>query len=84
MASQGDMSTETSDAKNEVKTTPYYKVFAQQLTTAKVRAVSAGYSQMDTAWSNALSEILAGKGTAQASLNGAAGASNSALRGLAP
>ena len=84
MASQGDMSTETSDAKTEVKTTPYYKVFAQQLKTAKVRAVSAGYSQMDTAWSNALSEILAGKGTAQASLNGAAGASNSALRGLAP
>ncbi len=84
MASQGDMSTEISDAKNEVKTTPYYKVFATQLKTAKVRAVSAGYSQMDTDWSNALSEILAGKVSVQAGLNGAAGGSNNALRGLTP
>jgi multiple sugar transport system substrate-binding protein len=84
MATQGDMSTETSDAKSEVAHTPYFKVFAQQLKTAKVRAVSSGYSQMDSDWSNALGEILAGKATVQAALNGAAGGSNNALRGLTP
>ncbi len=78
------MSTEISDAKNEVKTTPYYKVFAAQLKTAKVRAVSAGFSQMNTDWENDLSEILAGKISVQGGLNEAAGASNEALRGLTP
>jgi multiple sugar transport system substrate-binding protein len=84
MAAAGDMSTETSDAKSEVKKTPYYKVFAQQLKTAKVRAVSSGYSQLDSDWSNAISSILAGNTTVQAGLNGAAGGANSALRGLTP
>ncbi|MDE3130165.1 MAG: extracellular solute-binding protein [Acidobacteriota bacterium] len=84
MAAQGDMSTEISDAKNEVKTTPYYKVFAQQLKTARVRAVSAGYSQMDNSWSTELSAILAGKISVQGGLNIAAAQGNNALRGLAP
>ncbi|MGH3280606.1 MAG: hypothetical protein ACRDNW_15900, partial [Trebonia sp.] len=84
MAAAGDMSTEISDAKKEVKRTPYYKVFAQQLKTAKVRAVSSGYSQLDTDWKNALGQILAGKITVQGALNEAAGGSNEALRGLTP
>lgn len=84
MAAAGDMSTEVSDAKNEVKRTPYYKVFAQQLKTAKVRAVSSGYSQLDTDWKNALGQILAGKISVQGGLNEAAGGSNQALRGLTP
>jgi multiple sugar transport system substrate-binding protein len=84
MAAQGDMSTETSDAKAEVKTTPYYKVFAKQLQTARVRAVSAGYSQLDNFWSTQLSAILAGKMSVQGGLNVAAAQSNSALRGITP
>ncbi len=84
MAAQGDMSTEISDAKSEVKTTPYFKVFTQQLQTARVRAVSAGYSQMDSDWSNAISSILAGKATAAAALQAAASQSDGALQGLAP
>jgi multiple sugar transport system substrate-binding protein len=84
MAAAGDMSTEISDAKREVKTTPYYKVFAQQLQTAKVRAVSSGYSQLDSYWSTQLSAILAGKASVQGGLNVAAAQSNAALRGLTP
>ncbi|MGC9221533.1 MAG: extracellular solute-binding protein [Solirubrobacteraceae bacterium] len=84
MAAQGDMSTEISDARNEVKATPYYKVFTSQLKTARVRAVSAGYSQMDSDWSAELSAILAGKVSVQAGLNIAAAEANDALRGLTP
>ena len=84
MAAQGDMSTEISDAKTEVKTTPYFSVFAKQLQTARVRAVSAGYSQLDNYWSTQLSAILAGKSTVQGGLNIAASQANAALRGLTP
>lgn len=84
MAAAGDMSTEISDAKNEVKATPYYKVFAQQLKTAQVRAVSTGYSQMDSAWSTGLSKILSGGVSVQSGLNAAAANANNALRGLNP
>jgi multiple sugar transport system substrate-binding protein len=84
MAAQGDMSTEISDAKSEVKRTPYYKVFATQLETARVRAVSAGYSQMDSDWSNAIGEILAGKVSVAAGLQQAASQGSQALQGLAP
>jgi multiple sugar transport system substrate-binding protein len=83
MAAQGDMSTENSDAASEVKTTPYLGIFAQQLKTARVRAVSAGYSQMDTDWSNWLQQILAGKQTVALGLFNAAQASDQALQGLA-
>jgi multiple sugar transport system substrate-binding protein len=84
MAAQGDMSTEISDAAGEVKKTPYLKVFAQQLKTAQVRAVSSGYSAMDSDWSTMLGEILAGKISVAAGLKQAADQSNGALRGLAP
>jgi multiple sugar transport system substrate-binding protein len=83
MAAQGDMSSEISDAAGEIKRTPYLKVFATQLKTAAVRAVSAGYAKMDSDWQTQLSAILAGKVTVQAGLNGAAGAANEALRGEA-
>ena len=36
----------------EIKTTPYYSVFVQQLKTARVRPVSPGYSKLDTDFSN--------------------------------
>lgn len=81
MAAQGDMSTEISDAAGEVRRTPYLKVFADQLKTAQVRAVSSGYAAMDSDWQTQLSAILAGKLSVQAGLNAAAGAANEALRG---
>jgi multiple sugar transport system substrate-binding protein len=84
MAAQGDMSTEITDAKTEVKTTPYYAVFTQQLKTAKVRAVSAGYSQLDSDWSTEMSAILAGHVSVQVGLSTAAHSSDQALQGLAP
>ena len=84
MAAQGDMSTEKTDAAAEVKKTPYLKVFAQQLETARVRAVSAGYSQMDSDWSTELGEILAGKVSVSAGLTAAADQANGALRGITP
>jgi multiple sugar transport system substrate-binding protein len=83
MAAQGDMSTEISDAASEVKTTPYLGIFAQQLKTARVRAVSADYSQLDSDWSNWLGQILAGQQTVAAGLSSAAGLSDQALQGLA-
>ena len=79
MAAQGDMSAMKNDAASEVKTTPYYKVFTEQLKTAKVRAVSAGYSQLDSDWSNALGEILAGKVSVDAGLTSAAQLATQAL-----
>jgi multiple sugar transport system substrate-binding protein len=81
MAAQGDMSTEKSDAALEVKATPYYSVFTKQLLTAEIRANSAGYSQLDTDWSNAIGEILAGNVTVAAGLATAAQESDQALAG---
>jgi multiple sugar transport system substrate-binding protein len=81
MAKQGDMSAMKSDAAGEVKATPYYAVFAKQLLTARIRANSPGYSQMDSDWSNALGQILAGDTTVAAGLAAAAQQSDSALAG---
>jgi multiple sugar transport system substrate-binding protein len=81
MARQGDMSAMKSDAAQEVKNTPYYSVFTKQLLTAKIRANSAGYSQLDADWSNELGQILAGDVTVSAGLQTAAQESNSALAG---
>jgi multiple sugar transport system substrate-binding protein len=81
MAKNGDMSSLKSDAAGEVKATPYYKVFAQQLLTSQIRANSPGYSQMDTIWSNAIQQILAGKETVAAGLAAAAQASDQILAG---
>jgi multiple sugar transport system substrate-binding protein len=84
MAAQGDMSTEISDAAGEIKHTPYLKVFANQLKTAKVRAVSAGYAQMLSDWQNEISAILSGNVTVQAGLTTAARDGDNDLRGLTP
>jgi len=81
MAAQGDMSTEISDSRAEVARTPYYRVFAKQLKTAQVRPVSQGYSKLDSFWSNAIGEILAGKTGVSAGLTAAAQEANGALQG---
>ena len=81
MAKQGDMSAIKSDSAQEVKNTPTYAVFAKQLLTARIRANSPGYSQLDTDWSNELQQILAGNVTVAAGLATAAQEGNTALAG---
>src|SRR5664280_2918048 len=81
VAKQGDMSAMKSVAASEVKAVPYYAVFAKQLLTARIRANSPGYSALDTAWSNELQQILAGKVTVADGLAAAAQAGDSALAG---
>lgn len=72
MAKIGQMSALSTTAAAEVKATPYYSVFAQQLTTAKVRPVTQNYSKLDADFTSALQEILAGKQTVQGALTSAA------------
>jgi len=81
MAKNGDMSAIKTDSALEVKATPYYAVFAKQLLTARIRANSPGYSQLDTDWSNELQQILAGTVTVAAGLQTAAQQGNTALAG---
>jgi multiple sugar transport system substrate-binding protein len=81
MAKQGDMSAMKSVGASEVKAVPYYQVFAKQLLTARIRANSPGYSQLDSDWSNMIGQILAGKVTVADGLASAAQASDSALAG---
>ena len=81
MASIGQMSAFANDAAAEVKTTPYYKVFAQALAQAYVRPVSKYYGAVDTAFSNAFEEILAGKVSVTQGMDNAANASDAALAG---
>ncbi len=81
MARQGDMSAIKTDAAQEVKNTPYYSVFTKQLLTAKIRANSPGYSQLDTDWSNEMGQILAGDVSVSAGLQTAAQEADTALAG---
>ena len=81
MARQGDMSAIRNDAAVEVKNTPYYSVFTKQLLTARIRANSPGYSQLDSDWSNEMGQILAGDVTVTAGLTTAAQQADSALAG---
>ncbi len=81
MAEQGDMSALKTTAAQEVKDTPYYSVFTKQLLTARIRANSAGYSQLDSDWSNELQQILAGTVSVSAGLAAAAQQANQALAG---
>ena len=81
MAKVGDMSAMKTDAAKEVKATPYYAVFAKQLLTARIRANSAGYSQLDSIWSKAIGQILAGGVTISAGLTSAAQQADQALAG---
>jgi multiple sugar transport system substrate-binding protein len=79
MAKQGDMSVEKNDATQEVKNTPSQAIFTKELETAKDRPVVPDYQELDTDWSNALQEILAGKTSVDAGLTAAAQQANSAL-----
>lgn len=72
MAKVGQMSTLSTTAAAEVKATPYYAVFSQQLTTARDRPVTQNYSKLDADFTAALQEILAGKASVQAGLTSAA------------
>ncbi|MGA7834867.1 MAG: extracellular solute-binding protein [Acidimicrobiales bacterium] len=81
MAKQGDMSAMKNDAAQEVKNTPYYSVFTKQLLTARIRANSPGYSQLDADWSNELGQILSGSVSVSAGLQTAAQEADTALAG---
>ena len=81
MAEQGDMSALSTVAAKEVKEVPYYATFAKQLLTARIRANSPGYSQMDTDWSNELQQILAGAVSVNSGLNAVTLQANSDLAG---
>jgi len=72
MAKVGQMSALATTASAEVQATPYYAVFTQQLKTAMDRPVTANYGKLDTDFSTALQEILAGKASVQAGLTSAA------------
>jgi multiple sugar transport system substrate-binding protein len=79
MANQGDLAGYSTDSAAEVKQQPYLKIFVQQLKTAKARPVTAGYSTLDTDFSNELQEVLAGKETLTYALNTAAAEGTTAL-----
>lgn len=72
MAKVGQMSALSTTAAAEVKATPYYAVFTQQLRTAMDRPVTENYTKLDADFSAALQEILAGKESVQAGLASAA------------
>lgn len=79
MAKAGDMTAYKSDESAEVKALPQLKIFAEQLLTAKARPVTEGYTQLDSDFSSALAEVLAGKTTLHYALNSAAKQANTAL-----
>jgi multiple sugar transport system substrate-binding protein len=79
MAEQGDMSVMKTDAAGEVKNDSYDAIFAQQLDTARDRAVVPNYQELDTDFSDALQKILAGKESVAAGLAQATAGANSAL-----
>jgi multiple sugar transport system substrate-binding protein len=80
MASAGDMTAYKTNNANERKINPALGVFAQQLLTARARPVTQGYAALDTAFSNELAEMLAGKVTVAAGLAAATTAANAALK----
>jgi multiple sugar transport system substrate-binding protein len=80
MASAGDMTAYKTNNANERKVNPALGVFAQQLLTARARPVTQGYAALDTAFSNQLAEMLAGKVTVAAGLAAATTAANAALK----
>jgi multiple sugar transport system substrate-binding protein len=72
MAKVGQMSALSTTAAAEVKATPYYAVFTQQLKTAMDRPVTENYSKLDADFSAALQEALAGKMSVSAAMASAA------------
>ena len=80
MASAGDMTAYKTDQASEIKINPALKVFAKALLTARARPVNQGYSALDTAFSNELALMLAGKTTVTQGLNAATVQANKALK----
>jgi multiple sugar transport system substrate-binding protein len=80
MASAGDMTAYKTNNANEAKVNPALKVFAQQLLTARARPVTQGYGALDTAFSNEVALMLAGKVTVAQGLAAATAAANTALK----
>jgi multiple sugar transport system substrate-binding protein len=80
MASAGDMTAYKTNNANEAKVNPALRVFARQLLTARARPVTQGYAALDTAFSDELGEMLAGKVTVAQGLAAATAAANTALK----
>lgn len=79
MAKQGDMAAYKTDAAGEVAATPYYKVFAEQLQTAKARPVTSAYTKLDGFFSSSLQQAIDGKLSLSTALAAAAEQTNQAL-----
>lgn len=79
MAKQGDMAAYKTDAAAEVAATPYYKVFTEQLDTAKARPVTSAYTTLDTDFSSSLQKAIDGKLPLKTALAAAAEETNQAL-----
>jgi len=80
MAGAGDMTAYKTDSANEAIENPALKVFATALLTARARPVFQNYGELDTDFSNALAEMLAGKVTVAAGLAAATTAANSTFK----
>ncbi len=79
MAKAGDMAAYSTDGAAEVKDNPSLAIFVQQLKTAVARPVVQGYPQIDTDFSNQLSEVLAGNESLRTAMAAAAEEANQAL-----
>ena len=80
MVAAGQMTAYKTYAANEIKVNPALAVFAKQLQTSRARPVTQGYSALDTAFSNELQLMLAGKVTVAVGLQTAAQAADTALK----
>jgi multiple sugar transport system substrate-binding protein len=80
MASAGDMTAYKTDSAAEAKVDPALQVFAKALLTARARPVTQGYGALDTAFSNELAAMLAGKVTVTQGLSIATAQANKALQ----
>lgn len=82
MAQVGQMPVRTDLANNPaIKKLTYFKTFLQQIKTSKARPVVAAYSQVDDAFSTAMSNVLQGKQSVKQALDAAAAQADQALAG---
>ena len=80
MVAAGQMTAYKTYAASEIKVNPALAVFAKQLKTSRARPVTQGYAALDTAFSNELQLMLAGKVTVTQGLQAAAQAADAALK----
>ncbi|MFI5035015.1 MAG: extracellular solute-binding protein [Acidimicrobiales bacterium] len=80
MVAAGQMTAYKTYAASEIKVNPALTVFAEQLKTSRARPVTQGYAALDTAFSNELQMMLAGKISVAAGLQAAALAADAALK----